>query len=127
MANAAVIVDADTTTDLTDTVRANINSIIARAKSKNWAVFYVLPEGADVSEDIEIPDVFSILYYDPEGDDPYNSARIDEQITNRGIDRVQFYGPGTKPGNFSQKEKARGRERYAGSPKASNRPEWAAE
>jgi hypothetical protein len=120
---AVVVIDAHQ--DLTETEKSNINKIVEAAATSARELFYVLPEGASIHEEVVVADPHSKLYYNPDRDNAYRQARIDEQMTGRDIDKVQFYGPGTKPGNFSEKSKARGRKRFAGSPNKSNKPDWA--
>lgn len=121
---AVVIVDAHQP-DLTDTKISNIDKLIKWAEKNDHAIFYTIPEGESLNSDVTVAEPYSILRYDPETQDPYDDARLDEQITNRDLGDVQYYGPGTKPGDFAQKERDRGRSSYAGPPSHSNAPDWA--
>lgn len=124
MATAVVIVDAHQP-DLSETKVSNLNKLIQWAADNNHNLFYTLPQGEDLNTDVIRHEPSSALRYNPERENPYKQARIDEHITGRDIDDVQFYGPGTNPGDFAQKERDRGRSAYAGPPKHSNTPDWA--
>lgn len=120
---AIIIVDAHQ--DLTDTKISNINALVEWAGSNGEMLFYLLPEGAELHPDVSEADVCSILRYAPDSDNPYRQGRIDEQMQGRGIEEVQLYGPGTKPGDFAERERGRGRSAYAGPPEHSDAPAWA--
>jgi len=122
---AVVIVDAHEESSLTDTKQKHISDLVKRAESSGEALFYVLPDGEDIPESVATANAFSILRYNPERDSAYDHARVDEQITGRDIDRTQIFSVTAKGSEFSQREKSRGRDAYAGSPASKNAPDWA--
>lgn len=109
MAEAIVVVDASGFENIDNQAVNSINGQINRAENNDLSLFYVLPEGADLHEDIkEMTGAFSILRYSDE-EDFYQDARIDEQIENRNIDEVTIIGISKKSEEVANKEKARGR------------------
>ena len=122
---AIIVVDTDDSAEIDDNSVNAINGLVNRAENTDDLLFYVLPEGAPLHESVEEGTVSSILRYDPETEDPYSDAKIDEQLAGRDVEQVQFYPVNEKSGRFSDKETERGRSAYAGPSDHSNAPPWA--
>jgi len=106
---AFVIVETSESGQLDDQSVNAVNGLVNKAANTDAALFYVLPEGAELHESVEEGTVASILRYDPDSDDPYTDARIDEQLNGRDITDVKIVGSGNKLDSFAAKEQERGR------------------
>lgn len=106
---AFVIVDTTGSEDLSDQSVNAANGLVKKAQNTDAALFYVLPEGEDLHEAVEGAEVASVLRYDPDSDNPYYDARVDEQLAGRGISNVNIVGPSNNVSDFASKEQERGR------------------
>jgi len=104
---AIIVVDTDASHDVSGVENA-VNGLVKRAENSGQPFFYVLPEGQPLADSIEQPPASSILRYEDE-DNWYTDARIDEQVSNRNIDKVVIIGPSDKKSELQSKEKARDR------------------
>ena len=109
--------------DLTETKSSNISDLRSRAIENGESLFYMLPYGEKLPDILQEDDPASILRYDPESENPYRQARVDEQTTGRDIENVQVFSRGAE--DISEKENSRGRSAFAGPPDHSNAPPWA--
>ena len=118
------VVDAHEEAELTDEEVTAINNAVERAEKNDEYFFYMLPEGKSLDTRVHEAQPSSILRYDPEREDPYRQARVDEHVSNREISRTQFVGKGSVE-KFAEEEDKRGRPSFAGPPEHSNAPPWA--
>jgi len=121
---AVFAVDTHEGAELTEEEVSSINTAVQRAEKNDEYFFYMLPEGTTLDSRVTERDPSSVLRYDPETEDPYTQARVDEQVTNREISRTQFVGKGDIE-KFAEKEDKRGQPSFAGPPENSNAPPWA--
>lgn len=109
MTTAIIVIDADESHDVSGVENA-INGLVQRAENSGKLFFYVLPEGEPLADSVEKPTVSSILRYDPDDADFYDSARVDGTLTNRGVDNVVYIGAtASKENTLVSKEQERGR------------------
>lgn len=105
---AIIVVDTSGFEDIDNQAANSINGQINRAENNGIPLFYVLPEGEELHEDVEEATVASILRYSDE-EDFYRDARIDEQLTNRDIEEVKVIGASNKSEKIKEKEQNHGR------------------
>jgi len=106
MSEALVIVGLDSEMEL-EGKENKLNGMVKKAEKTDMAVFYLLPEGADLHPVVDEAVVSSILRYGE--DNPYDEARLDAQLTGRDIDDVTYVGRGELVEGMESRDEERGR------------------
>lgn len=104
---AIVVMDTTADGELTGVENA-VNGLVKRAENSGEPFFYVLPEGAELPDELDKPTVHEVRRYEDE-ETWYDDVRLDEYLTNNPIDKVIQIGPAPKEDELAAKEQARGR------------------